>query len=76
MLSSVVLAVLAVTVIATSFLSGIFGMAGGMILLGVLLVFLDVAPLWCFSAPLRLPPMAGAWCYGGVMCNGASSAGM
>ncbi len=44
MLSSVVLAVLAVTVIATSFLSGIFGMAGGTILLGVLLVFLDVAP--------------------------------
>lgn len=32
------------TVVATSFLSGIFGMAGGMILLGVLLVFLEVAP--------------------------------
>ncbi|HUF88229.1 MAG TPA: sulfite exporter TauE/SafE family protein [Thermohalobaculum sp.] len=31
------------TVVATSFLSGIFGMAGGIILLGVLLVFLDVA---------------------------------
>ncbi|HUS56166.1 MAG TPA: hypothetical protein VMY41_19430 [Thermohalobaculum sp.] len=44
MLSPVALAVLAVTVLATSFLSGIFGMAGGMILLGVLLVFLDVAP--------------------------------
>jgi uncharacterized membrane protein YfcA len=44
MLSPIALAVLAVTVIATSFLSGIFGMAGGMILLGVLLVFLDVAP--------------------------------
>ena len=28
----------------TSFLSGIFGMAGGMILLGVLLILLDVAP--------------------------------
>ena len=42
--SPVALAVLAATVIATSFLSGIFGMAGGMILLGVLLVFLDVAP--------------------------------
>lgn len=44
MLSSTALAVLAATVLATSFLSGIFGMAGGMILLGVLLVFLDVAP--------------------------------
>ncbi len=36
--------VVAFTVLATSFLSGIFGMAGGMILLGVLLVFMDVAP--------------------------------
>ncbi|GGH10215.1 permease [Alsobacter metallidurans] len=32
------------TVLVTSFLSGIFGMAGGMILLGVLLLMLDVAP--------------------------------
>lgn len=44
MLSPAALAVLAATVVATSFLSGIFGMAGGMILLGMLLVFLDVAP--------------------------------
>jgi uncharacterized membrane protein YfcA len=33
---------IAVVVFATSFLSGIFGMAGGMILMGVLLVFLPV----------------------------------
>ena len=38
------LAVIAVTVLASSFVSGLFGMAGGMILLGVLLVFMDVAP--------------------------------
>ena len=38
------LAVIAVTILATSFISGIFGMAGGLILLGVLLVFMDVAP--------------------------------
>lgn len=37
-------AVIALTILATSFLSGIFGMAGGLILLGVLLVWLDVAP--------------------------------
>ena len=30
--------------LASSFVSGLFGMAGGMILLGVLLVFMDVAP--------------------------------
>ena len=37
-------AVVALTILATSFLSGIFGMAGGLILLGVLLIWLDVAP--------------------------------
>jgi uncharacterized membrane protein YfcA len=38
------LGLLACAVVATSFLSGIFGMAGGIILLGTLLVVLDVAP--------------------------------
>jgi uncharacterized membrane protein YfcA len=36
--------IIAVTILATSFVSGIFGMAGGLILLGVLLIWLDVAP--------------------------------
>lgn len=44
MLGPLALAVLAGTIFVTSFISGIFGMAGGIILLGVLLVFLDVAP--------------------------------
>jgi uncharacterized membrane protein YfcA len=35
---------LAALVVATSFISGVFGMAGGLILLGALLLFLDVAP--------------------------------
>jgi len=34
---------LAVTVLATSFISGIFGMAGGMILMGALLLVVPVA---------------------------------
>lgn len=34
--------VISLTVLATAFLAGIFGMAGGMILMGVLLVFLPV----------------------------------
>jgi uncharacterized protein len=38
------IAVVAVAVLGSSFVSGIFGMAGGMILLGALLVFMDVAP--------------------------------
>jgi uncharacterized membrane protein YfcA len=37
------LALLGATIIFSSFLSGVFGMAGGMVLLGVLLVYLDVA---------------------------------
>jgi uncharacterized protein len=37
------LALIAVTVLVSSFLSGVFGMAGGMILLGVLLVYYDVS---------------------------------
>jgi uncharacterized membrane protein YfcA len=35
---------LGLVIVATSFLSGIFGMAGGLILLGVLLLVFDVAP--------------------------------
>ena len=43
-MAPLIAAALAATVLLTSFLSGIFGMAGGMILLGVLLILLDVAP--------------------------------
>src|SRR5579862_2271040 len=34
---------IALTIVVSSFISGVFGMAGGMILLGVLLNYLDVA---------------------------------
>ena len=44
MISPLLAALLALVVVATSFLSGIFGMAGGLILLGILLAVLDVAP--------------------------------
>ncbi len=44
MLSPAILALLGVSVVATSFLSGVFGMAGGLILLGICLAVLDVAP--------------------------------
>jgi uncharacterized membrane protein YfcA len=36
-------AVIGVTIIVSSFISGVFGMAGGMILLGVILTYFDVA---------------------------------
>lgn len=44
MISPLALLALAVTIVATSFMSGVFGMAGGMVLLGVLLMLLDVSP--------------------------------
>ena len=42
-MSLLTLALIGATIIVSSFLSGVFGMAGGMVLLGVLLVFFDVA---------------------------------
>jgi uncharacterized membrane protein YfcA len=37
------LAIIGFTIVISSFISGVFGMAGGMVLLGVLLVYFDVA---------------------------------
>jgi uncharacterized protein len=37
------LAVIGATIVCSSFISGVFGMAGGMVLLGVLLAYFDVA---------------------------------
>ena len=54
MLSPVALALVAATTLASSFISGIFGMAGGMILLGVLLVFMDVAPAMVLFGIIQL----------------------
>ncbi|MBX3523498.1 MAG: TSUP family transporter [Xanthobacteraceae bacterium] len=48
------LIVIALTVVFTSFLSGVFGMAGGMILLGVLLLFLDVIPAMVLFSTIQL----------------------
>lgn len=48
------LGVIALTIVCTSFLSGVFGMAGGMILLGVLLLFLDVIPAMVLFSTVQL----------------------
>src|SRR5215467_13086042 len=37
------LAIIGSTIVLSSFISGVFGMAGGMVLLGVLLIYFDVA---------------------------------
>jgi len=35
--------VIGISIVAGSFLSGVFGMAGGMVVIGVLLIYFDVA---------------------------------
>ncbi len=59
MLSPAALALLGVSVLATSFLSGIFGMAGGLILLGICLALLDVAPAMVLHGATQFS--ANAW---------------
>jgi uncharacterized membrane protein YfcA len=59
MLAPPVLAVIAATILVTSFISGIFGMAGGLILLGVLLLFLDVAPAMVLFGGIQMA--ANGW---------------
>ena len=44
MLSLPLAAGFAAAIVSTSFISGIFGMAGGMILMGILLAFMPLAP--------------------------------
>ncbi|HEY6258231.1 MAG TPA: sulfite exporter TauE/SafE family protein [Xanthobacteraceae bacterium] len=53
------LALIAVTIVFTSFVSGVFGMAGGMILLGVLLNYFDVAAGMIFFSIIQL--FANGW---------------
>jgi uncharacterized protein len=54
-----VLALIAATIVLSSFLSGVFGMAGGMILLGVLLTVFDVATGMIFFSIIQL--FANGW---------------
>lgn len=53
------MAVVAVSVLATSFLSGVFGMAGGLVLLGVLLLFMDVVPAMVLFGTIQMS--ANGW---------------
>ena len=54
MIGPSVAAFIGVSIVATSFISGIFGMAGGLILLGIMLIFLDVAPAMVLFASVQL----------------------
>ena len=58
-MTSAAMAIVAVSVLGTSFLSGIFGMAGGLILLGVLLLFMDVVPAMVLFGTIQMA--ANGW---------------
>jgi uncharacterized protein len=53
------LTLLGTTIIASSFISGVFGMAGGLILLGVLLNYFDVAPAMILFSIIQI--FANGW---------------
>lgn len=54
MIGPVTAAIIGVSIVCTAFISGVFGMAGGLILLGILLIFLDVAPAMVLFAIIQL----------------------
>jgi uncharacterized protein len=53
------LALIGATIVLSSFISGVFGMAGGMVLLGVLLVYFDVATAMLLFSIVQLA--ANGW---------------
>jgi len=53
------LAIIGVTIVLSSFISGVFGMAGGMVLLGVLLVYYDVGTAMLMFSIIQLA--ANGW---------------
>src|ERR1041384_7992491 len=53
------ISIIAVTILATSFVSGIFGMAGGLILLGGLPLWLGVAPALVLFGTIRTAANGG-----------------
>src|SRR5262245_23442125 len=89
MLSLPITVALAAAVVSTSFISGIFGMAGGMILLGILLAMLPVATAmvlhgitqlasngwraWLWRAHIKWP-IVGTYAGGAVVVAGLAFA--
>jgi uncharacterized membrane protein YfcA len=53
---------LTASVLSTSFISGVFGMAGGMILMGLLLLFMPLAPAMVLHGLTQIAAnLARAW---------------
>src|SRR5260370_22166372 len=69
-MTPLMIAALGLLMVATAFLSGLFGMAGGLILIGVLLTILPLPSAMALHAITQMPPTAG-----GRFCGGATSRG-
>jgi hypothetical protein len=69
--------ILSTSVLATSFISGIFGMAGGMVLMGILLLLLSVEQAMVIHGVAQFAsngsPMDGGPYSGGGTSRGACS---
>ena len=70
------LAIIGGTIVISSFISGVFGMAGGMVLLGVLLVYFDVATgMVLFSIIQTHRQRLARAALAATSCSGRSSTG-
>ena len=72
-MSPLLIATLCLTMVATSFLSGIFGMAGGMILIGVLLALLPLPEAMVLHGVTQMASNGWRGRCGGGMRTGARS---
>ena len=69
MISVPIAAALAASVLSTSFISGVFGMAGGMILIGLLLSFMPLAPAMALHGITQIASNAArAWLWRQYIC--------
>jgi hypothetical protein len=76
MITLPIAAALAASILGTSFLSGIFGMAGGMILMGILLAMMPLAAAMVLHGSRRWRRTAGAPGCGARIFNGGLWPGM
>lgn len=74
MLTTLALGFAGLAVLATSFLSGVVGMAGGMILMGILLMMMDVTAAMVLYGVTQIAANGWRACSDERMSTGPSSA--
>ena len=69
-MSPLLISVLCLAMVGTSFLSGIFGMAGGMILIGILLAIMPVPEAMMLHGVTQMASNGWRGLFGGGTCAG------